>query len=81
MSNAVRKDKLQAISDDVLRILRQNRIQFTGRAIKGNSVEVRITRDSDVENAVGKLRELSQPVASVMGSTGQRMSISPKAAA
>jgi len=70
--NAVRKDKLQAISDDVLRILRQNRIQFTGRAIKGNSVEVRITRDSDVENAVGKLRELSQPVGSVMGSTGQR---------
>jgi preprotein translocase subunit SecD len=70
--NAVRKDKLQAISDDVLRILRQNRIQFTGRAIKGNSVEVRITRDGDVENAVGKLRELSQPVASVMGSTGQR---------
>ena len=70
--NAVRKDKLQAISDDVLRILRQNRIQFTGRAIKGNSVEVRITRDSDVENAVGKLRELSQPVSSVMGSTGQR---------
>jgi len=70
--NAVRKDKLQAISDDVLRILRQNRIQFTGRAIKGNSVEVRITRDSDVENAVSKLRELSQPVASVMGSTAQR---------
>ena len=50
--NAVRKDKLQAISDDVLRILRQTRIQFTGRAIKGNSVEVRITRDSDAENAV-----------------------------
>ena len=48
MCNAVRKDKLQAISDDVLRILRQKRIQFTGRAIKGNSVEVRITRDSDV---------------------------------
>jgi preprotein translocase subunit SecD len=70
--NTVRKDKLQAISDDVLRILRQNRIQFTGRAIKGNSVEVRITRDSDVENAVGKLRELSLPVSSVMGTTGQR---------
>jgi len=70
--NAVRKDKLQAIGDDVLRILRQNRIQFTGRAIKGNSVEVRITHDSDAENAVSKLRELSQPVSSVMGSTGQR---------
>jgi preprotein translocase subunit SecD len=70
--NAVRKDKLQAISDDVLRILRQNRIQFTGRAIKGNSVEVRITRDSDVENAVSKLRELSQPVGGAIGGTGQR---------
>jgi preprotein translocase subunit SecD len=70
--NAVRKDKLQAIDEDVLRILRQNRIQFTGRAIKGNSVEVRITRDSDVENAVSKLRELSQPLTGVFGSTGQR---------
>jgi len=70
--NAVRKDKLQAIDEDVLRILRQNRIQFTGRAIKGNSVEVRITRDSDVENAVSKLRELSQPLGGVFGSTGQR---------
>jgi preprotein translocase subunit SecD len=70
--NTVRKDKLQAISDDVLRILRQNRIQFTGRAIKGNSVEVRITRDSDVENAVSKLRELSQPVGGAIGGTGQR---------
>ena len=58
--NAVRKDKLQAISDDVLRILRQNRIQFTGRAIKGNSVEVRITRDSDAENAVSKLQICEQ---------------------
>jgi preprotein translocase subunit SecD len=70
--NAVRKDKLLAIDEDVLRILRQNRIQFTGRAIKGNGVEVRITRDSDVENAVSKLRELSQPLTGVFGSTGQR---------
>src|SRR5262249_15670715 len=70
--NEVRKDKLRAISEEVLRILRQNRILFTGRANKGNSVEVRITRDSDVENAVSKLRELSQPVGGVFGSGGQR---------
>jgi preprotein translocase subunit SecD len=70
--NSVRNDRLQAIEADVLRILRQNRIQFTGRAIKGNSVEVRITRDTDVENAVSKLRELSQPLGGVFGSTGQR---------
>ena len=70
--NSVRADRLQAIEADVLRILRQNRIQFTGRAIKGNSVEVRVTRDGDVENAVSKLRELSQPLGGVFGSTGQR---------
>ena len=69
---AVRKERLQGINDDVLRILRQARVPFTGRAIHGNSVEVRITRESDVDNAVGKLRELSQPLSGILGSSGQR---------
>ncbi len=68
----VRKDRLQGLADDVLRTLRQNRIPFTGRTIHGNSVEVRITRESDVDNALSKLRELSQPLTGVVGSTGQR---------
>jgi preprotein translocase subunit SecD len=68
----VRKDRLQGIDDDVLRILRQNRIPFTGRAIHGNSVEVRITRESDVDTAVSKLRELSQPLSGMAGTSGQR---------
>ena len=71
-TGAVRKERLQGIADDVLRILRQARIPFTGRSIHGNSVEVRVTRESDVDNAVGKLRELSQPLSGVIGSTGQR---------
>jgi preprotein translocase subunit SecD len=71
-TGAVRKERLQGIADDVLRILRQARIPFSGRSIHGNSVEVRITRESDVDNAVGKLRELSQPLSGVIGSTGQR---------
>ena len=69
---AVRKERLQGIADDVLRILRQNRIPFTGRAVHGNSVEVRITREGDADNAVGKLRELSQPLSGILGSSGQR---------
>jgi preprotein translocase subunit SecD len=69
---SVRKDRLQGIADDVLRVLRQNRIPFTGRAIHGNSVEVRITRDSDIETAVSKLRELSQPLTGLAGTSGQR---------
>ena len=55
-----------------MRVLRQAHVQFTGRAIKGNGVEVRITRDTDVENALNKLRELSQPLGGVLGSNGQR---------
>src|SRR5271155_995599 len=54
---AVRKERLQGVADDVLRVLRQNRIAFTGRAVHGNSVEVRITREGDIDNALTKLRE------------------------
>jgi preprotein translocase subunit SecD len=71
-SAAVRKEQLQAINDDVLRVLRQARIPFTGRTIRGGSVEVRITRDSDLDTALAKLRELSQPVTGFAGTTGQR---------
>jgi preprotein translocase subunit SecD len=63
---------LQAVNDDVLRVLRQARIPFTGRAVRGNAVEVHITRDTDVDTAVSKLRELSQPMTGVLGTTGQR---------
>jgi preprotein translocase subunit SecD len=71
-TNAVRKDRLTSLNDEVLRILRQARIQFTGRAIHGNSVEVRITRESDIPQALEKLRELSQPLSGILGSSGQR---------
>jgi preprotein translocase subunit SecD len=69
---AVRKEKLQGIADDVLRILRAARVPFTGRAVHGNSVEVRITRDTDVDSAMSKLRELSQPLSGILGTSGQR---------
>jgi preprotein translocase subunit SecD len=71
-TNAVRKERLQAVDDDVLRVLRQARIPFTGRAIHGNSVEVHITRSGDVETALAKLRELSQPLSGILGASGQR---------
>ena len=71
-SSAVRKEQLQSVADDVLRVLRQARIPFTGRAVRGNGVEVHITRDTDVDTALSKLRELSQPMAGILGTTGQR---------
>ncbi len=71
-SNAVRKERLQSLNDDVLRVLRQARIPFTGRAIVGGGVQVHITRDSDVDNALAKLRDLSQPLSGFAGASGQR---------
>jgi preprotein translocase subunit SecD len=71
-TNEVRKAQLQAVYEDVLRVLREAKIPFTGRAIKGNSVEVHITRDTDIDAALSKLRELSQPMAGILASTGQR---------
>jgi preprotein translocase subunit SecD len=69
---AVRKERLQSLADDVLRTLRAARVPFTGRTIRGNGVEVRITRDTDIDTAMSKLRELSQPLSGILGSSGQR---------
>jgi preprotein translocase subunit SecD len=71
-TSAVRKERLQTLNDDVLHVLRQARIPFTGRAIHGNGVEVRITRDTDVKTALDKLGALSQPLSGILGSSGQR---------
>lgn len=71
-SNSVKKDKLDQVRDDVRRTLREAKIPYTGLAVRSDNVEVRITRDSDLQNALTKLRELSQPLGGLLGSSGQR---------
>ena len=72
-SNAVRKEKLETLRDDVRRVLRDARVGYTGLMVRGNSVEVRIREGSNFDQAVQKLRELSQPLGGILGSsTGQR---------
>src|ERR1700722_5362525 len=68
---AVRKERLQSLADDVLRVLRQARIPFTGRSIVGNGVQVHVTKDTDVDNAMVKLKELSTPLSGILGASGQ----------
>ena len=49
------------------------RVGYTGLVVRGNSVEVRIREGSNFDQAVEKLRELSQPLGGILGSsTGQR---------
>src|SRR5229473_3404065 len=71
-SNYVKKEKLDQIRDDVRRTLRDAKIGYTGLAVRNDAVEVRISRDTDAPNALAKLRELSQPLGGLLGSSGQR---------
>src|ERR1700710_18005 len=70
-SNSVKKDKLDQVRDDVRRTLRDAKIGYTGLAARTDSVEVRV-KDTDLQNALTKLRELSQPLGGLLGSSGQR---------
>ncbi len=71
-SNSVKKDKLDQVRDDIRRTLRDAKIGYTGLATRTDNVEVRITKDTEVQNALTKLRELSQPLGGLLGSSGQR---------
>ena len=71
-SNYVKNEKLEQIRDDVRRTLRDAKIGYTGLAVRNEAVEVRISRDTDAPNALAKLRELSQPLGGLLGSSGQR---------
>jgi preprotein translocase subunit SecD len=70
-ANAVKKDKLDQVRDDVRRTLREAKIGYQGLAVRTDSVEVRV-KDTDLQNALTKLRELSQPLGGLLGSSGQR---------
>jgi preprotein translocase subunit SecD len=71
-TGAVRKEKLEQLRDDVRRVLREGRIGLASApVVRGNAVEVRI-RDSDLQNGLAKLRELSQPLGGILSATGQR---------
>jgi preprotein translocase subunit SecD len=71
-TKTVRKDMLEALRDDVRRVLRDARVGYTGLAVRGNSVEVRIRDGSSFDQAQTKLRELSLPLGGLLGGTGQR---------
>ena len=70
--NDVRRQKADALRDDVRSALRNARIGYTGLVIRDLTVDVRIREDSDFQTALTKLRELSQPLGGLLSATGQR---------
>src|ERR1700689_2135572 len=71
-SNYVKKEKLDQIRDDTRRVLREAKIVYTGLNVRNDIVEVHITKDTELQTALTKLRELSQPLGGLLGSNGQR---------
>ncbi|HEY1362675.1 MAG TPA: protein translocase subunit SecD [Xanthobacteraceae bacterium] len=65
-SNDVRRQKLLAVQDEVRKTLREARVGITGPPVlRGNSIEVRLREsDAQFEQAVAKLKDLSQPIGS-----------------
>jgi len=72
-SNAVRKEKIEQLRDDVRRVVRENRFGSPGAVtIRGDTVEFRPRDGVDRAQVLSKLRELSQPLGGILSSTGQR---------
>src|SRR5271166_2139514 len=71
-ANTVRQEKVDALRDDVRRVLREARIGYSGLVARGDSVDVHIREPADVPQALTKLRELSQPLGGLLGGGGQR---------
>src|SRR5665811_2256660 len=65
-ANDVRKQRIDALRDDVRRVLRDARVGYTGLAVRGNSVEVRVRETSNFSSALTKLGELSVPLGGIL---------------
>ena len=52
-SNYVKKEKLDQVRDDVRRVLRDAKIGYTGLAVRGDAVEVRV-KEGDQQTALTK---------------------------
>jgi preprotein translocase subunit SecD len=71
-TNAVRKEKIEQLREDVRRMVRENRWAGSGVTIRGNTVEIRVGERVDRQQALTKLRDLSQPLGGILSATGQR---------
>jgi len=71
-TKAVRKEMLETLRDDMRRVLREARVGYTGLVVRGNSAEVRLREGANPDQALEKLRTLSQPLGGLLGGTGQR---------
>lgn len=73
------KERLEVLRGDVRSVLREDKIGYTGLAIKDNSVQVRIRDLTKLEEARQKVRTLVQPVTQSLLSGGGALETSLEA--
>jgi preprotein translocase subunit SecD len=71
-ANAVRKNMVENLRDQVRRTMRDARFGYTGLAIRGMSVELRVREGVDIPQALSRLRAQSQAIGGLFGGTGQQ---------
>lgn len=70
-ADAVRREKIENLRDQVRNILRENRIQIQGINFQGMSVVVRLREGQNVALAETELRKIPQPIGGQFSATGQ----------
>lgn len=69
---AVKKEKLENLRDDVRRTLREGRVGYTGLAVQGDAVQLRVREGENIAEASRRLNELSVPIGGILGGGTQR---------
>lgn len=70
-ADAVRRERLEALREDVRRVLRDARVQVQSATFQGNGVVVRLREGQNVELANTELRKIPQPLGGVFSTSGQ----------
>ncbi len=64
------KDRVESVRDDVRRLLREAKIEYSGLSASGQDIKVTVTDTAKLDAARGKLGELTAPVNSNLFSGG-----------
>ncbi|TCT04593.1 protein translocase subunit SecD [Aquabacter spiritensis] len=67
---ALRKERAEQVRDEVRRVLREQRIGYTGLVVRDTTVQFRLRDPNEAEKAVTELRKLAAPVTNALLGTG-----------
>ncbi len=74
--NELRKDWLQSIREDVRKVLRDNKIGFTGIGAAGNAIQATLLKPEETDKAYDELKKLAQPIGNaILGTAGTTMTV------